>query len=211
MPENDRQLINDASSLELLAHTLSLAELLAGARDGRRVYIGELQRRFGPGLLRRMEAEDSTVTASALVDDVFMKLPTALRSYSEQGKFEAWLWVLARNVLTDHRRRRKSLPEPVEDEQLQDSGAASARPGLSFERSDLIERLTSSLAPRQREAFLLHLQGFSDKDTAARLGIEANAVAQLLHRARQRVREEAEAMGLRRSDIISSGLDIGFL
>lgn len=211
MPPDDRRLIEDSTSLDLLVHTLSLSTLIAGAREGHQAHIGELQRRFSPGLLRILARRDSTVSVEALVDDVFMKLPMALKSYREQEKFETWLGVLARNVLIDHQRRRANIPEPVEDDQLHAAGAASSPPGVSFERSDLIERLTSPLAPRQREAFLLNLQGYSDQDTAARLGIEANAVAQLLHRARTRVREEAKALGLTRSDFVNSGLGGGFL
>lgn len=195
---------SDAASLELLAHTLTLEQLLEGARGGFRVHIGELYRRYGPDLLRRVQAEDSTATADAIMTDVFLKLPDALRHYEHTGKFEAWLWAIARNLLTDRRRQRRRLPEPVED--AGDDVVSPAHPGVSFERSDLIERLASCLTPQQREVWLLNLQGYSDKDTAARLGIEANNVAQILFRARGRVKKEAQAMGLHRSDILDSWL-----
>ncbi len=204
MTPPNRRLVTDASSLELIAHTLTLHELLDGARDGLRGHVGELQRRYGPDLLRRVSREDSTVTGDTIVSDVFMKLPHALRTYQDQGKFEAWLWSIARNILTDRRRERQRLPEPVSDAGV--NTPAQRREGVSFERRDLIERLAASLAPRQREVWLLNLEGYSDKETATRLGIEPNNVAQLLFRARAGVRKAADEIGLRPSDLIESGL-----
>jgi len=202
MATRKNPLRSDTSSIELIAHTLTLEQLLEGTRQGLRAHVGELYRRYGPELLRRVQAEDSTTTADAIMADVFLKLPDALQRYEHTGKFEAWLWVIARNMLTDRRRQRPRIPEPMSD--AGEDVVSPLRPGLSFERSDLIERLASCLTPQQREVWMRNLQGYSDKDTAARLGIEANYVAQILFRARARVRQEAEAMGLHRSDILNS-------
>lgn len=199
-----RRLVTGSTSMDLLVHTLSLEELLDGARDGLRAHIGELQRRFGPELLRRIGNEDSTVTADSILTDVFMRLPAALVGYEEQGKFENWLWVIARNVLADRRRQRKRLPDQLPDDSREISGGAPT--GRSFEQSDLLERLAAALAPRQREVWLLNMSGYGDKDIAEQLGITANNVAQLLHRARTKLREEAQRLGLRPSDILHSGM-----
>lgn len=205
MPARKEPLRSAASSIALIAHTLTLEQLLDGAREGLRPHIGELYRRYGPELLQRVQREDSTTTADTIMADVFLKLPDALRSYQHTGKFEAWLWAIARNLLTDRRRQRRRIPEPV-------SGAGEElvsplQPGLSFERGDLIERLTTTLTPKERDVFLHNLQGYSDQDTAARLGLTANNVAQILFRARGKVRREAEALGLHRSDILDAWLD----
>jgi RNA polymerase sigma factor (sigma-70 family) len=202
MPIPDDPLRSDTTAIDLVAHTLTLEQLLDGARQGLRGHIGELYRRYGPDLLRKMQFEDETTTADVIMTDVFLKLPHALQGYVHKGKFEAWLWVIAKNMLTDRRRQRQRLPEPVADP---GEGVASPwRVGHSFERADLIEQLASCLTPDQRDVWLLNLQGFGDKDTAERLGIKANNVAQILYRARGRVREKAQEMGLRRSDLLDS-------
>lgn len=210
MTERDdrKRLITEPSAMELLVHTLPLDELIEGARDSLRSHVGELQRRFGPSLLRRIGAEDSTVTADSILTDVFMRLPSALIGYEEQGKFEAWLWVIARNVLRDRRRQRKRQPNQLPGDFDVSGGAPTGR---TFERSDLIERLAACLAPRQREVWLLNMSGYSDQDVAGQLGITANNVAQLLYRARTKLKEEARRMGLRPSDLIQSGLSQDFL
>ncbi len=203
-PSDDRKrLVTESTSMELLVHTLTLEELLDGARDGLRNHIGELQRRFGPELLRRIGNEDSTVTADSILSDVFMRLPTALVGYEEQGKFEHWLWVIARNVLADRRRQRKRLPEQFPEHHEISGGAPTGR---TFEQSDLVERLTAALAPRQREAWLLSMSGYGDKDIAEQLGITPNNAAQLLFRAKAKLREEAQRLGLRPSDILHSSI-----
>lgn len=200
-PHKDRQgrLVTSASELDLVVHTLTLDELLAGARAGGRSHVGELHRRFGPDILRRLQAEDSTVTAAEILSDVFMRLPHALASYEDHGKFEAWLYVMAKHALADKRRRRRRLPEqfPTSNFEVADTG----RPGRTWEREEVIDRLASCLAPRPREVWLRNLSGFSDQETAAYLGITANNVAQILYRARARIREEALAMGLTPSDL----------
>jgi RNA polymerase sigma-70 factor, ECF subfamily len=204
MANDKKRLVTEPSSMELLVHTLTLDELIDGARDGLRNHIGELQRRFGPELLRRIGREDSTVTADSILTDVFMRLPAALVGYEEQGKFEAWLWVIARNVLQDRRRQRKRQPEQFPDSDFDVSGGTPT--GRTFEQSDVVQRLAACLAPRQREAWLLNMSGYSDQDTAKEMGITANNVAQLLHRARTRLREEAQRLGLKPADILNTGV-----
>lgn len=200
---HDSPLRSAPSGLDLIVHTLSLEELLDGARDGLRSHVGELQRRFGPELLRRISQQDSTSTADGIVTDVFMRLPSALVGYEHEGKFDAWLWVMARNILRDRQRQRSRQPDQLtSDVEL----AGTDRPGRTFERADLVQRLAACLAPRQREAWLLNLEGYSDREVAERLGTTSNNVAQLLFRARARIRQEAQALGVTRSDILDSGL-----
>jgi len=208
MAHDNRRLVTAPSSVELLVHTLTLQELIEGARDALRSHVGELQRRFGPELLRRIGAQDSTVTADAILSDVFMRLPDALVGYEDDGRFEAWLWVIARNVLRDRQRGRRRLPDqfPHSDFEV----AARDAPARSVERADLIERLGACLAPRQREVWLLNMSGYSDQEVARELDLTPNNVAQLLFRARKRLREEAQRLGLRRSDILTTGLSREF-
>lgn len=201
MTDNPRRLLSTPSSVDLMVHTLTLAELLDGARDGLRSYIGELQRRFGPALLKRVASQDSTVTGDSILSDVFMRLPTALIGYQEEGKFEAWLWVIAKNVLRDRVRQRARAPEQYPHSDFDVAGGV--RVEGAFERDDLVEKLTACLAPRQREVWMLNMAGFSDQDAAAQMGITANNVAQLLYRARTKLREEAQKMGLKPSDFAS--------
>ena len=193
------RLVTNPSELDLVVHTLTLDELLAGAREGGRSHVGELHRRFGPDILRRLQAEDSTVTAAEILSDVFMRLPHALASYEDHGKFEAWLYVMAKHALADKRRKRRRLPDqmPCGGFEVADTG----RPGRTWERNEVIDRLAACLAERPRAVWLRNLQGFTDQETAAYLGITANNVAQILFRARARIREEAASIGLTPSDL----------
>lgn len=204
MTGEKRRLHTEPSGMELLVHQLTLDELLNGARQGLREHIGELHRRFGPDLLRRISAEDSTVTAAEILSDVFMRLPHALETYEDHGKFEAWLWVMAKHRLADKRRKRARQPDQFPEDGYDVRGGA--KPGRTFERSDLINKLAESLAPRQREVWLLSMSGLSDPEIAEKLDINANNVAQLLFRARTRLRIEAQALGLTPADIADSGL-----
>lgn len=111
---------------------------------------------------------------------------------------EAWLVTVTTRAAVDRLRRVKAerqryvgpwLPEPIPGEP-ESSGAPPDRPAeLASDLSVALLVLLESLAPEERAAFLLREVFGSDYGEIARiLGRREDAVRQMVHRARRRVR-----------------------
>lgn len=180
-----RTLIQLSTRQVIAARSLPLVDLIDGARNGYAPYIGELRIRFGDELERAI----SPLVADAapeIVDDVFMALPDTLQRYTEEGRFEAWLFTAAFNRARTRgrgERRRRDGEElhtgvtPASDPTVIDRMTAEA----------VLERALSVLPSAEREAWLLSYRGHDPKEIAALLGVSANAATVRIHRARKRL------------------------
>ena len=162
--------------------------LAARARSGDREAITELFRRYGQQLYevayrvtgRRDDADD-------VVQDLFVGLPEALRSYRGTGTLGAWLRTMARRAALLRLRREKrrghwhrrayddtalrEAPEPV-DERLAITWALDRMPD------------------EWRVVFVLkEVEGYTHAEIASALGITPGASALRLHRARRFLRD----------------------
>jgi len=198
-----KPLVTSATEDELLVHTYSLEQLIEGAINRSRAHVGELERRYGPALIKHIRWKDPEVTAQGVESEVFMRLPDALKTYEHRGKFEAFLMTIADRILIDDQRSRAGRPRAASD-RVQVKARSSARREL--EQRDLIERLAVALSPRARTIWLRHIDGYSNQDTANELGMTANAVGAALSRSRAVIRARAEELRLRPSDFRDSGL-----
>lgn len=121
--------------------------------------------------------------ADDVVQDVFIGLPEALRSYREQGRFGAWLRIVAaRTALMRRRRARRNVELST--------GARDDR-----DRSDaVVERLTleralGALPDEMRAVFVLKvIEGYSHDEIAQQLGIRRGTAEVRLFRAIRRLR-----------------------
>jgi RNA polymerase sigma-70 factor (ECF subfamily) len=121
----------------------------------------------------RHEAEDIT-------QDVFAKLPTAIRRYEERSvPFAGWLMRVARNAALDHLRARRQIP--VEEVRASDPGDD----GLEYEQRQCLKEALAALPEEQREVLVLrHVLGLSPPEIAERLGKTESSVHGLHHRGR---------------------------
>ena len=162
-------------------------DVIAAARRGSLEAVGELYRQHADKVYtlayRMLAAEDD---AGDVLQDVFVGLPHALRSYSEQGRFESWLKrVVVRTCLMrmrTHKRRREAA-----DTELMD---------VSTRALDVVERIALERALKQmpeqfRSVFVLReIEGYSHGEIAELLGISAANSATRLSRAWLLLRKE---------------------
>jgi RNA polymerase sigma-70 factor (ECF subfamily) len=122
--------------------------------------------------------------AEELVQDVFVRLVRAIRSYEHDGRFEAWLFRIATNLARDRIRRRIRAPEICSLEALEE------RPNR---RSDW-ERLGDLSGPSPEAATELAEDLGRLEHCLARLASPEREVILLRHYARLSFAEIAEAM-----------------
>jgi RNA polymerase sigma-70 factor (ECF subfamily) len=128
----------------------------------------------------RDEAED-------VVQDVFVALPEALRSYSATGTLGAWIRRLAtRTALLRlrHEKRRSRWQRQSAKE-----GPRQAMPD-AVEARITLDRVLDRMPEEQRVVYVLkEMEGHSHADIARLLGITRAASEVRLHRARRFLRE----------------------
>jgi RNA polymerase sigma-70 factor (ECF subfamily) len=132
--------------------------------------------------------------AEDLTSATFEKAWQARRRYRRDlAAFSTWLFVIARNVATDHFRRRR----PHEPLEAAEHVAGGMTPDEHHERRAEVERLSALLAALpERERDLLALKygaGLTNRAIARHLGLTESNVGTILHRTIQDLRAEWEA------------------
>lgn len=169
------------------------ATLVRRARRGDAAALDELCRRHRPAALAAArsvapyggEAEDA-------VQDALIVIARRLSDLREDTNFAGYLAVVARRLAARRAARRGALvvDAPIDEERLDDSGWGC--PELAVLRREATADVASAmrgLPERQRLALVrTAVVGDSYAVIGDDLGLEPNAVAQLVHRARVNVR-----------------------
>jgi RNA polymerase sigma-70 factor (ECF subfamily) len=133
------------------------------------------------------EAED-------LLQDLFVRLVRALRSYEHRGRFDAWLFQMAANLARD-RIRQLSRSKQTGSEALKlDSEPAPGDqdPAARMDRQEQIDRLQQALArlsESEREVLCLrHFSQLSFREIADLMGTPLGTALARAHRGLDRLR-----------------------
>lgn len=138
--------------------------------------------------------------AQDLTQETFLRVHRRLGDLQDLGALESWLYRIATNVCYDWFRQADQRPyiEPLvfgddgthEERPLADE--ATLRPDQLLEQNSMSEcvlQLLARLPSAQRTVLLLHdLQGHTDPEIAAQLGLPLQNVKMRLHRARVRLK-----------------------
>lgn len=136
------------------------------------------------------DAEDLTL-------EVFTRLHRAAADYRPTAKFSTYLFHIAQNLArNEHRRRQRKPAQPVPAELFDrvESPEAETTQRLN-ELEEVFQRALERLPEKSRTALLLVVQQqLGYPEAAATLGMKENALRVLVHRARQQLKTEMEAL-----------------
>jgi RNA polymerase sigma factor CnrH len=163
----------------------------AGDRDAlERVYWAYVDRVEDFLWLRlRHSAATPSAEVADLVQDVFLRSFSARsrRAYDGQRPFEHYLLAIARNTLIDWARRRK-WEIPTEAESLELALEAPAPAYADPWIVEIVERFLAALPPELRAVHdRRYVDGLSQRDTAAALGLSRQEVRTLEAHLRERL------------------------
>jgi len=117
------------------------------------------------GYVLRMVGDQAL--AQDLTQDIFLRVMRSAGTYDHRGRLRQWLFTIASNIVTDHRRRTKRRREVLLEE-LSNTGDAAAREMSApltleaFSSEDLQESVREALdrlPPEQRSVLLLRQYG----------------------------------------------------
>jgi RNA polymerase sigma-70 factor (ECF subfamily) len=162
------------------------AQLAERASEGSPDALAALYDRYAAGVHRLARSLlRSAPEAEDVVQDVFLGLPRALRSYAGRGSLEGWIQrVAARTALMRMRAARRRR-----EDELPPDAAGSARRDTPVERVAL-ERALATLPDGLRAVFVLKVvEGYSHEEVAEMVGITVEASKVRLFRARKSLQD----------------------
>lgn len=170
-----------------MTETQPSVQLLSRVKGGETEAMAILYERYGAavyGIALRLTR--STADAEDILQDVFLGLPEAMRSYQGSGSFAGWIRkVAARTALMKLRRRR--IRAEVSLDQV--GNPSWARQGLLPEDQMTLETALNAIPEPQRTVFVLKaVEGYSHAEIGAMLGITELAARARYHRAVCKIR-----------------------
>jgi RNA polymerase sigma-70 factor (ECF subfamily) len=163
-------------------HVSGAAAAPAGTAEAWR----ELESRLRPFVARRVAASD----VDDVLQDVFVRMQRHLADLRDEERLAPWVFSIARNVVTDHHRRRREVDGDGAPEPIAEPGEDDA---LTESLTGCVARFVAELDPDAREAItLVELQGMSQKDAAELLGLSHSGMKSRVQRGRAELRRMFE-------------------
>jgi RNA polymerase sigma-70 factor (ECF subfamily) len=139
----------------------------------------------------------SPTDADDVLQDVFLRMQRALPSLRDDQRFGPWVYQVTRSAIAQFRRQAARHPlareaSPAADDAV--SEQAPDDPDLECQIGEHIAPFVAALPSPYREALTLtELEGLTQKDAAAMLGITLAAMKSRVLRGRERLRALLEA------------------
>ena len=155
------------------------------AHSGSPTAIAELYQRYGRAVYRiAYRLTGSQADAEDVLQDVFLGLPEALRTYAARGSLGAWIGrVATRAALMRLRSVRRKNEVTFEESAVHPTTTSAPADRLAIQAA--IEALPDAL----RVVFVLRaVEGYSHSEIASLLGIRVGSSKVRFHRARKRLR-----------------------
>ena len=168
----------------------------------------DLMRKYQPRLIRLMHTLGPRHDmAEDLMQETFMRVYRARKSYVPGAKFSTWLFTIAGNVARNANRsvgRRKEVsevdaprssdapsgPQLLTSSAVDASGLMPNRLVEGTERAEVVRAAVSELGERQKMALMLsRFENMSYVEIGEAMGLSTKAVKSLLSRARVNLRE----------------------
>jgi len=157
--------------------------------DAREAWI-ELDAKLRPFIARRVR---SASDVDDVVQDVFLRMQRGLAGLRDDERFGPWVYQVARSAIAHHHRVRARHPisdaEPSEQASEEEIDA-NAEELLATYVAPFVAMLPS---PYREALTLTELEGLTQKDAAAMIGISVPGMKSRVQRGRQQLRAVMEA------------------
>ncbi len=164
---------------------------MRAVRDGDLEKLGMLFERHHAALFDFLSRMTGNRTAAEdLVQDVFVRMLKYRRTFRDDGRFETWMFHIARNARSEYFRRRAGV-ELNDDE----TDAPTEAPGPAHlverdEQTALLRRALLQLRDDRRELIVLaRYRGMKHEAIAELLDVDVGTVKVRIHRALKELRE----------------------
>ena len=124
--------------------------------------------------------------AEDLLQDVFVRIHRHIDSLGDRERLTAWVFRIARNVVSDHYRTRQEGVELLDDETMP---AVDGDEEFESELGACASTMVAELPAKYRDAVrLVELEGRSQPEAAEHLGLSVSAAKSRLQRGRTQLK-----------------------
>ena len=124
--------------------------------------------------------------ADDLLQEVFVKVHQGIGTLEDESRLPSWLYQVTRNALIDHFRRQRPLESIPEETAIPEPSQNSALAELA----ECLRPMVESLPEDYRQAVALsELEGLTQKEAAARLGLSLSGAKSRVQRGRAKLKE----------------------
>lgn len=153
-----------------------------------------LEQRLRPFVARRVARAD----AEDVLQDIFLRMQRGLGQLRDDQRFGPWVYQVARSAIVDHQRAAARRRPPAALAAADPALAPALDPGdddaVARDLAAHLAHFVAALPPPYREALTLtELEGLSQRDAAAMLGISLSGMKSRVQRGRARLRALLEA------------------
>jgi RNA polymerase sigma-70 factor (ECF subfamily) len=179
------------------------AALVERAQQGDPAAFSEIYDRHQPAIYRYISFRvGGTAAAEDLTSEVFVRVVGRIDRFKYRGRpLLAWLYTIARNLVTDHHRRvGRHTVTPLDEARPAPGEGPEARAERHLAELGVVRAL-GALTEEQRQVILLKfVEGMDSAEMAGLLGKTVGSVKALQHRALAALRRamDAEEEGSRR-------------
>ena len=175
------------------------AQLIQQAQRGDPAAFAEIYDRHQPAIYRYIYYRVGDVaTAEDLTSEVFVRLVERIDRFTYRGRpLLAWLYTIARNLITDHRRRAgQALLLPLNERLVAAEGDLEEAAERGLARRRLAAALPQLTEDQRQVIVLKFIEGLNNAEAAHILGKPVSAVKSLQHRALAALRRVLERNGI---------------
>jgi RNA polymerase sigma-70 factor, ECF subfamily len=160
-----------------------------------------LHDRFRPRILRYVTRLIGEAEAEDVTQTVLLKVNEGLASFRGESSVSTWIYRIATNVALDRLRQRAGQPVTETGYEFDENDLPPAAQGPSIETAAIREEMNACIdefvdrLPEnyKKVTILREIEGFTNSEIAAILGVNLDTVKIRLHRARERLRKDLEA------------------
>lgn len=174
------------------ADKAQLAELISRGRSGDMGAVESLYEMFKRPIFNLAYRHTmNRAVAEDLLQDVFLKVFSNLRSVRDPETFPGWVYRIALNTCYSHLRQKRSQGDRHVsltdlEGRIEEAGGEPVETDIRGPLDDAVR----SLPPRLRSVFVLHdVQGYKHREVSRLLGCSVGTSKSQLFKARMRVRE----------------------
>lgn len=132
-------------------------------------------------------------TAEDILQEAFLRIHQRLATLGDEERVEAWVYQIVRNLITDHYRAkgrsRKDTPLEIEPQQPVEPDASNRNEEVAGWLPAAIENLPDGY---RQAVDLYELQGVSQAEIAAQLGISLSGAKSRVQRGREKLKQVLE-------------------
>lgn len=152
----------------------------------------ELEERLRPFVARRVQRP---ADADDVLQDVLLRLYTGLPNLRDEQRLGPWVYQVARNAITDHRRRvARQSQQPCQDVEDAEQDVSEEEFSAESVMAAYVGRFVALLPSPYREALTLtELEGLAQKDAAEMLAVSLSCLKSRVQRGRALLREAFHA------------------